>query len=83
MARIRLNQELRNKIGTRMRVHIEQEHTQEKEAFFRLREMFKALQDKTWELAQVCVSRQYPKKRCGHGTLSSRQVRECKYYCER
>ena len=59
MSRIRLNQELRNKIGTRMRVHIEQEHTQEKEAFFRLREMFKALQDKTWELAQVCVSRQY------------------------
>jgi hypothetical protein len=26
-----------------------------------LRENFKALQDKTWELAQVCVSRQYPK----------------------
>ena len=31
MSRLRLNQELRNKIGTRMRVHIEQEHTQEKE----------------------------------------------------
>jgi len=61
MARIRLNQESRNKVGNRMRVHIEQEHTQEKEAFFRLRENFKALQDKTWELAQVCVSRQYPK----------------------
>ena len=33
MARIRLNSENRNKIGTRMRVHIEQEHTQEREAF--------------------------------------------------
>jgi len=61
MSRLRLNQELRNKIGTRMRVHIEQEHTQEKEDFFKKRENFKALQDKTWELAQVCVSRQYPK----------------------
>jgi len=44
-----------------MRVHIEQENTQEKEDFFQKRENFKALQDKTWELAQVCVERQYPK----------------------
>ena len=62
MSRIRLNQELRNKIGTRMRVHTEQEHTQEKEDFFKKRETFKALQDKTWELAKLCVSRQYPPK---------------------
>jgi len=61
MSRIRLNQELRNKIGTRMRVHIEQEHTQEKEKFFNERENFKAHQDATWQLAQECVSRQYPK----------------------
>jgi hypothetical protein len=61
MSRIRLNHELRNKTGNRFKVHFEQEDTQEKEAFFRLRENFKALQDKTWELAQVCVSRQYPK----------------------
>ena len=45
-----------------MRVHLEQENTQEKEKFFQLRENFKALQDKTWELAKVCVTRQYPKK---------------------
>ena len=61
MSRIRLNQELRNKIGTRMRVHVEQEHTQEKEDFFKKRENFKALQDATWDLAKECVSRQYPK----------------------
>ena len=61
MSRIRLNQEYRNKIANRMRVHIEQENTQEKEDFFQKRENFKALQDKTWELAQLCVSRQYPK----------------------
>ena len=62
MARIRLNQELRNKGGFRFRTHLEQEHTQEKEDFFRKREEFKALQDKTWELAKVCVERQYPKE---------------------
>jgi len=61
MSRIRLNQEYRNKIANRMRVHIEQEDTQEKEKFFQERENFKAHQDATWQLAQECVSRQYPK----------------------
>ena len=62
MSRIRLNQELRNKCGSRFKVHFEQENTQEKEKFFQERENFKAIQDKTWELAKVCVERQYPKK---------------------
>jgi len=62
MSRIRLNQELRNKGGLRFRGHLEQEQTQEKEDFFRNREKFKAIQDETWELAKVCVERQYPKK---------------------
>jgi hypothetical protein len=62
MSRIRLNQELRNKTTSRFKVHFEQENTQEKEKFFQERENFKAIQDKTWELAKVCVERQYPKK---------------------
>ena len=62
MSRIRLNQELRNKGGQRFRVHFEQENTQEKEKFFQERENFKAIQDKTWTLAQQCVTRQYPKE---------------------
>jgi hypothetical protein len=62
MSRIRLNQEYRNKVAQRMKVHIEQENTQEKEKFFQLRENFKAVQDKTWSLADVCVERAYPKK---------------------
>ena len=62
MSRIRLNQELRNKTTSRFKVHFEQENTQEKEKFFQERENFKAHQDKTWELAKVCVERQYPKK---------------------
>jgi hypothetical protein len=61
MSRLRLNQEYRNKIANRMRVHLEQEHTQEKEKFFQLRESFLDKQNKTWELAQQCVTRQYPK----------------------
>jgi len=61
MSRIRLNLEFRNKIGTRMRVHLEQEHTQEKEKFFQERESFLDKQNTTWDLAKQCVSRQYPK----------------------
>ena len=59
MSRIRLNQEYRNKIANRMRVHLEQEHTQEKESFSQLRENMKPLQDKTWELAKEIVGRHY------------------------
>ena len=62
MARIRLNQEFRNKIANRMRVHLEQEHTNEKEKFFQCRESFLDKQNATWKLAQQCVTRQYPKK---------------------
>jgi len=59
MARLRLNQEYRNKIANRMRVHLEQENTQEKEKFFQLRENMKPLQDQTWNLAKEIVSRHY------------------------
>jgi len=59
MSRIRLNQEYRNKIANRMRVHLEQEDTQEKEKFFQLRENMKPLQDQTWNLAKEIVSRHY------------------------
>jgi len=57
--RIRLNQEYRNKIATRMRVHLEQEDTQEKEKFFQARESMKPLQDETWKLAEQIVRRHY------------------------
>ena len=62
MGRIRLNQESRNKVKLKMKSYAEQEDTQEKEKFFQERENFKAIQDKTWELAQQCVTRQYPKE---------------------
>ena len=59
MSRIRLNSEHRNKVGNRMRVHLEQEHTQEKEAFDQAREKIKPLQDETWKLAEKIVRRHY------------------------
>ena len=59
MARIRLNQEYRNKIANRMRVHLEQENTQEKEAYLKAREEMKPMQDKVWQLAKQIVSRHY------------------------
>ena len=59
MSRIRLNQEYRNKIANRMRVHLEQEITQEKEAYLKAREEMKPLQDITWKLAEQIVRRHY------------------------
>ncbi len=62
MSRIRLNGEYRTKIANRMRIHLEQENTQEKEKFLQLRESFLDKQNATWDLAKQCVERQYPKK---------------------
>ncbi len=59
MARIRLNSEYRNKIANRMRVHLEQEDTQEKEKYLQAREEMKPLQDSTWILAEQIVRRHY------------------------
>jgi len=57
--RLRLNQELRNKISSRWRIHAEQEETDEKEKFFRERESIKAKQDKAWDLTHKIVRRHY------------------------
>jgi hypothetical protein len=57
--RLRLNQEYRNKIANRMRVHIEAEDTQEKEKYFVARENMKPMQDSAWNLAHTIVRRTY------------------------
>jgi hypothetical protein len=60
MARVRNNQGHRNKIlNVFMRPYLEQENTQEREAYLQAREIMKPLQDKTWELAKEIVSRHY------------------------
>ena len=60
--RIRLNTDFRNKVNVRFKVHIEAEDTQEKSKYEDLKAKFKALQDKTWKLAEQCVRRAYPQK---------------------
>ena len=63
MARVRNNQGHRNKIlNVFMRPYLEQEHTQEREAYLQAREIIKPLQDKTWQLAKNIVSRFYTPK---------------------
>ena len=62
--RIRLNQEYRNKIATRMRVHLGTRGTRKrKKNSFKLRESMKPLQDETWKLAKEIVSRHYTPER--------------------
>ena len=59
MSRLRLNQELRNKISSRWRVHAEAEETDEREKYFQARESIKPEQDKAWDLAHTIVRRHY------------------------
>jgi len=63
MARVRNNQGHRSKIlKVFMRPYLEQEYTQEKEAFDQAREKIKPLQDATWKLASKIVRRHYTPK---------------------
>jgi len=59
MSRIRLNQEFRNKIGTRWRVHLEAENTQEKQAYDDLKADQLEINDNAWTLAKKIVRRHY------------------------
>jgi len=60
MARVRNNQGYRRKIeDIFIRPYLEQENTQEREAFLQAREVIKPLQDETWKLAKTIVRRHY------------------------
>ena len=59
MTRIRLNQEYRNKIANRMRVHLEQEDTQEKQKYEELKAQQVDLNDNAWKVAEKIVRRHY------------------------
>ena len=59
MSRIRLNSEYRNKGGVRFREHLEQENTQEREAYLQAREQIIPMQKDTWKLAEQIVRRHY------------------------
>ena len=59
MTRLRLNQEYRNKIANRMRVHLEQEDTIEKQNYDNLKADQIDINDKAWKLAEKIVRRHY------------------------
>jgi hypothetical protein len=59
MTRIRLNQEYRNKIANRMRVHLEQEDTHEKQRYDSLKGDQIQLNDDAWKMAKKIVRRHY------------------------
>ena len=59
MTRIRLNQEYRNKIANRMRVHLEQEDTQEKQKYDELKGQQLDINDNAWKIAEKFVRRHY------------------------
>ncbi len=59
MARLRLNQEYRNKIANRMRVHLEQEDTIEKQNYDNLKADQIDINDNAWKIAEKIVRRHY------------------------
>ncbi len=59
MTRIRLNQEYRNKIANRMRVHLEQEDTIEKQNYDNLKGDQIDINDNAWKVAEKIVRRHY------------------------
>ena len=59
MARIRLNQELRNKCGSRFKVHFEAEDTQEKKSYDDLKADQIEINDNAWTLAKKIVRQHY------------------------
>ena len=59
MARIRLNQEYRNKIANRIRVHLQQEDTEEKRKYDNLKGDQIDINDNAWKMAEQIVRRHY------------------------
>ena len=59
MARIRLNNEYRNKIANRIKVHLQQEDTQEKRKYDDLKAQQVDINDMAWSVAKKIVRRHY------------------------
>ena len=59
MARIRLNNEYRNKVALRIKQHLFQEDTQEKKKYDTLKGEQVDINDKAWSVAEQIVRRHY------------------------
>ena len=62
MARIRLNNEYRNKIANRIKVHLQQEDTQEKRKYDTMKAEQVDINDMAWSVAEKIVRRHYTKE---------------------
>jgi len=60
--RIRLNAEIRNRLAIQFKNHLENESTQEKEAFLQSREQYPLMEKTAFETAKKIVSTVYPKE---------------------
>ena len=60
--RIRLNAEIRNRLAIQFKNHLENESTQEKEAFLQSREQYPLMEKTAFETAKKIVSKVYPKE---------------------
>ncbi len=60
MARIRLNQEYRNKIANRIRVHLQQEDTEEKRKYDSLKADQIDINDNAWKIAEQKIKKAHP-----------------------
>jgi hypothetical protein len=60
--RVRLNSEIRNRLAIQFRNHLENENTQEREAFLQSREAYPKIEKTAFETAKEIVSRVYPKE---------------------
>ena len=58
-SRIRLNQEYRNKIANRIKVHLEAEDTVEKQRYDELKADQLELNDGAWKMAESIVRKHY------------------------
>ena len=74
MSRIRLNQEYRNKIANRMRVHLEQEDTIEKQNYDKLKGEQIDLNDSAWSMAEKIRRRHYTPDDVQNGISSTKQI---------
>ena len=59
MARIRLNNEYRNKLANRIKVHLQQEDTQEKRKYDTMKAEQVDINDMAWSVAEKIVRRHY------------------------
>ena len=59
MARIRLNQEYRNKCANRIKSHLFSEDTQERQKYLELKEKQIKMNDTTFEFAKSIIRRHY------------------------